>query len=625
MKKRLLALSLAAGFTALMTACGDETTNTDIIKASIADNVDSLPKCDKSYDGMIASIPSSGQYLICSEGEWQSVLKAIQTSTDSSGKSGSQSGCTAKDLEDKSGITLVCAGQTIATLKNGAKGTEGKDGTPGTVGDKGGAGNPGTSGGSGKDLKLDESDCTVSYFTADLVVYKCGEGSYLTSMKSDKADLKTWNALNLEATVKDASESDIGGMNTIFMKSEAGHAQGSLERWDGDAWEYPTSAMDYSVVGTKELTDNHAIGGKAKLIVETGATLYGPIALEPSVGAWIDLNAATDLYEWGGLCFTYKAKNPMEVIPYTIGKNVVRAKLDAAASETTVDILFSDFKADSANVNVTNHLKNITGIFIKAVGSLKEGTYENEFAIYEIGAYGRCSGDTYDSFKANAEKLKKTGTLRDTRNGTSKNYKTVTIGDRTWFAQNLDYDYKVQVDPEDATQGFVDNLVYEFESSADKAKYGRFYTWAAAIDSATLARNTTSPLVCGNGKTCTLPTKVQGICPDGWHLPSAADIEALIKTLNEDYGAKYPAINIASLLQDSEVDGENWSGLSTKKEGFVFASGSPSTGTFQAWARGEINTTDGNIFYIQPSTALLSTGSKNNYRPVRCVEDPKED
>lgn len=119
MKKRLLALSLAAGVTAFMTACGEETTNTDIIRASAADNVDSLPKCDKSYEGMLATIPSKGQILVCHQGEWENVAKTVQSSSKSSADS--DAGCTAKENKDKSGVDIVCAGETITTLKNGTR------------------------------------------------------------------------------------------------------------------------------------------------------------------------------------------------------------------------------------------------------------------------------------------------------------------------------------------------------------------------------------------------------------------------------------------------------------------------------------------------------------------------
>ena len=48
---------------------------------------------------------------------------------------------------------------------------------------------------------------------------------------------------------------------------------------------------------------------------------------------------------------------------------------------------------------------------------------------------------------------------------------------------------------------------------------GCTYSWAAAVDSAKLADNVDNPLDCGYEKLCGLTGRVQGICPDGWHLP----------------------------------------------------------------------------------------------------------
>jgi uncharacterized protein (TIGR02145 family) len=89
------------------------------------------------------------------------------------------------------------------------------------------------------------------------------------------------------------------------------------------------------------------------------------------------------------------------------------------------------------------------------------------------------------------------GTLTDTRDG--QTYKTVTIGTQTWMAENLNY---------------------ETANSDWYKKYGRLYTWAAAIDSVKLATDVDNPLDCGYDKTCGLSGKVQGVCPEGWHLPS---------------------------------------------------------------------------------------------------------
>ena len=82
------------------------------------------------------------------------------------------------------------------------------------------------------------------------------------------------------------------------------------------------------------------------------------------------------------------------------------------------------------------------------------------------------------------------GSMTDSRDG--QIYKTVKIGNQVWMAENC-------------------------------AVTGHFYTWAAAIDLVKLAIDVENPQDCGSGKECTLPDTVQGICPDGWHLPTQAE------------------------------------------------------------------------------------------------------
>ena len=100
-----------------------------------------------------------------------------------------------------------------------------------------------------------------------------------------------------------------------------------------------------------------------------------------------------------------------------------------------------------------------------------------------------------------------TNTLKDLRDG--KTYKAVKIGKQTWMAENLNYE--------------TENSWCYNDSSKYCDKYGRLYTWAAAIDSIALASDRTNPQNCGNGKTCLFSKKLQGSCPSGWHLPSRAE------------------------------------------------------------------------------------------------------
>ncbi len=91
-------------------------------------------------------------------------------------------------------------------------------------------------------------------------------------------------------------------------------------------------------------------------------------------------------------------------------------------------------------------------------------------------------------------------------------YKVVTIGEQTWMAHNLNYE--------------TDAGSYCYNDSAKYCKkYGRLYTWAAAMDS--VGTWSTNGKGCGYGTTCSPTYPVRGVCPEGWHLPTKAEFETL--------------------------------------------------------------------------------------------------
>lgn len=95
-------------------------------------------------------------------------------------------------------------------------------------------------------------------------------------------------------------------------------------------------------------------------------------------------------------------------------------------------------------------------------------------------------------------------------------YQTVTIGDQVWMAENLKYLPGV-VGPEAGSTSTPYYYVYNYNGlivSEAKAMnnyetYGVLYNWPAAMD--------------GDLSSELNPSGVQGICPDGWHLPSSAE------------------------------------------------------------------------------------------------------
>ena len=124
------------------------------------------------------------------------------------------------------------------------------------------------------------------------------------------------------------------------------------------------------------------------------------------------------------------------------------------------------------------------------------------------------------------------GTLTDDRDG--QTYKTVKIGEQWWMAENLNYAYTGV--PFKYVLSTDSNLVYYSDSTswcydndaANCAKYGRLYTWAAAMDSAGIIPGNTAN-GCGYEKDCNLGNvKVRGVCPEGWHLPSRDEWDTLL-------------------------------------------------------------------------------------------------
>lgn len=104
-------------------------------------------------------------------------------------------------------------------------------------------------------------------------------------------------------------------------------------------------------------------------------------------------------------------------------------------------------------------------------------------------------------------------TFVDARDG--RVYMMTTIGAQTWMAENLRYEYN---------EGSASSYCYN--NSADScAKYGRLYTWSAAIDSAAVF--STAGKACGYKETCIISGTVRGVCPEGWHLPSEAEFDTL--------------------------------------------------------------------------------------------------
>lgn len=191
------------------------------------------------------------------------------------------------------------------------------------------------------------------------------------------------------------------------------------------------------------------------------------------------------------------------------------------------------------------------------------------------------------------------GSFTDPRDG--QVYKTTTIGTQTWMAQNLNY----------AT---ASSYCYD-KDFASCSKYGRLYTWAAAVGQ--------SDDSCGYGKLCVFTEKVQGVCPPDWHIPALAEFETLFSAMGN------PA-SIGKRLKSSsgwsyKGSGNDKYGFSALPAGYRYVNGhflDQGTSTF-FWC----SETDGNYFACSMNIIFsndyvtISFESKSDGFSVRCVKD----
>lgn len=196
------------------------------------------------------------------------------------------------------------------------------------------------------------------------------------------------------------------------------------------------------------------------------------------------------------------------------------------------------------------------------------------------------------------------GTLVDSRDG--RKYNTVTIGTQTWMAENLNY-------------GTANS--YCFNNDPDKcAAYGRFYTWAAAMDSAGVFG--VNGEGCGYKSTCN-PLgvyPVQGVCPVGFHLPTTYEWKILFSAV----GGKISAGKMLKSTMGWEKNGSDDYGFSaipvgrsSFESGFYFES---SIANF--WSVDDHGGTNSVSLNNDEDAHINNDDARNRYS-VRCVKDEK--
>jgi uncharacterized protein (TIGR02145 family) len=195
-------------------------------------------------------------------------------------------------------------------------------------------------------------------------------------------------------------------------------------------------------------------------------------------------------------------------------------------------------------------------------------------------------------------------------------YRTVAIGEQTWFAENLNY----------AAEG---SACYR-GVPANCNSYGRLYDWATAMKLLP---------ACNSGSNCEIliQPKHQGICPEGWHIPSNADWDELLRYvdaknsgnggLDEDfYNSSTAGKHLKAATGWNDFEGKSGSGIDTYgfsalAGGFGDLDGDFGNVGFEGvwWSAGWYGTSRGMDY--KSESATWGNYYKSYLFSVRCVHD----
>ncbi len=182
-------------------------------------------------------------------------------------------------------------------------------------------------------------------------------------------------------------------------------------------------------------------------------------------------------------------------------------------------------------------------------------------------------------------------------------YKKVTIGTQTWMAENLNFET-------DGSRCYNDSAKY-------CAKYGRYYTWADAMDSAAVFSDNAKG--CGYDVECTIKTPARGICPEGWHIPDSTEWRTLYSVMGKSSNA------MQAKGFDGWPDATDAYGFTALPAGGYMRSAFYDVGGYaRFWSATEFTEYDNytaDYWYLNAIGATLSFADENFSLSVRCIKD----
>ena len=340
-----LVRGVAISFPLILAACGDEAADnpTQLTQSGleVVSDVSELPKCTKFNEGELVWVVDEITPRMCRDGKWFAVAEGNVTAT-----------CTTKELKDKSGVKIICGGDSIGVVLNGKDGVDGKDGRDGKDGAAGKDGIDGADGAPGANGK----DGTPGAQGTGCSMEKIDENSVRVTCGSESAVLHVGDSPN--TTVPDTVTQD-----TVLLDSEK--VAVLLDEVSGVTQKGPF--LSGSKVLVRELEDGRAL-------TQTGNSFNGKI-----------LNDRGE----------FKIKARMLVSQYVMleASGYYRNEItgENSSSELTLFAITDVNERNTVNVNLLTHLEYERVIYLvtkkkMTVRAAKKQAQKEVFALLNIDA-----------------------------------------------------------------------------------------------------------------------------------------------------------------------------------------------------------------------------------------------
>ena len=531
MNKLLLPSSVALATVAFLTACGDEITEVTNTGMSSVAAYEDLAKCGDKNEGELVFVKDSGAVYLCSGKKWSD----INGNDGKNGKNGTNgTSCTVEALDDGLGYDVLCGGKVVGQLLNGEKGDKGEDGNDGksctvkenkkkngydlVCGDKTVTI---TNGDDGESVIGPQGEsCTGKQLDNGNIQITCGtdfKGVLTKGVDGENCTVK-------ENVKKNGYDLDCGGEVVTISNGTPGAAGKS-------AFEL-AQEKDASITDVDEWLESLKGKGCTAKTVEDGVEITcgdsEPVKVNNGKNGSDDACKITD--------------DKDGVVTFECGgDNGVTKKLYKATCNTKPydpETHFCYYKSDKWQIiPLCGDDGDYDPTRYECVeGHLRETLCEDEEYNPEVEFCAKKGNKVLGLFKKTTITVKK---------GYDFSYS------KTWMAENLNF-----VTTNDV--GFCYGSTVK-EKDENCAKYGRQFMWPSAVAGG----------ADDNGN-------IQGVCPDGWHLPSIYEWRALIKAVNTSKGE----LNNAGKFLKATTGWNAYDGISNEDiYGFSALPGTPAFGS----------------------------------------------